>query len=298
MVKQINWKFVIWQIFLSIILIKPAVVSADELIIRALLPDPIEDETTEWILLENTSTATVSGQLCVSDGAGATKSFCWDSGIDPGTLYIHRADSKISLNNDLDWVELRLDDTLIDSSEPHQNITEGHIWTRLKDTWQAISWEDFSTRLLDGDWEIEADQAQTQTTPTPKSSPLVSPKPSSSPTPTPPSQGSQSDEPGKNSSGLDSSIQKTASKFPYQSLLQLPKLQSPMATFSAQLVTSSSAKLPEYPGLDAQTQQTLFRQWQRQALGGSYLLMMSGFCFELVSVPRLWRWYNDRRCIW
>lgn len=255
--------------------------TSPEVLIRAVYPNPVGDETEEWVMLENTAEASISGQWELSDGTGAIKTYGWET-VAPGFVKIPRTLSKISLNNDQDWVSLSLDGNLVAVSEPYDNLDEGLIWVQLSAGWQAITEADFELRAAAGDWQsdpeitdIEEETSQEESVvpvPTPRPTPAAAAaRGDPQPTPGPP-------------------------EIPYQEWLTAPHLSAfppPGGTDSA--VTSP---LPSYPTIDGAAQRRLYVQWQRQALAGSYLLLFAGLCGEVISVPVLLRWYNEKQCIW
>ena len=315
------WLFLFWLVV--------QVLASDEIIIRALYPNPPGSDEAEWILLENTTDQTLPGNYILRDGAGKVVEYQHNDQLQPGYLEIPRSLSKITLNNDSDWVELWQNDELVDISDTYKNLTEGKVFVKLDDAWSVIDLEDFQTRLENNDWLVvpaekedeEADNQDqnnnTQSQGTPK--PVSITAPSATPKHYPSNTGADISKPGidntitkngdDNLSTPDSGLEQNevdrqlSTDFSYQQSLILPILKPRLDVLEVNQDSNDTneapaASPPVYPIPDVAAEQAVFLNWQRRALFGSLSLIFSGLCWELISVPRLWHWYNDRQCRW
>ena len=111
--------------------------------ISEFLPNPVGDDAAgEFIELENTcNEIKLLDGVTVSDRYGTTKSFILNGfNIEPrGLLVLRREQTLISLNNDVEQVELTdAQGVLIDRSDVYEVVQEGYALARFDQNWQVV----------------------------------------------------------------------------------------------------------------------------------------------------------------
>lgn len=152
---------------------------AQELKIRALLANPADAEETEWIAIENTSSASVSANgYFLRDTQGSVKQYALSGSLSPGEIWVlPRTQTGITLNNDTEGAELLRNGSIVDFSPSLTNPGNDQVWIVLAGVWRFISLAEWVSRLEKKEWNV---------TPSPSPSPV----PSSSPSPLSDSPGS------------------------------------------------------------------------------------------------------------
>lgn len=149
--------------FVGLFLSVPFRVRAEgtELRVRAVLANPSAAEETEWIALENTSSATVSAQFwSVWDTFGKTVTYTLVEAFQPGEIRVlPRTKTGITLNNDQEGVELVFAGEIRQTVPTLSNPGNDQVWIALDTGWQYISLEEWHTRQGTRNWKSVSEGA-------------------------------------------------------------------------------------------------------------------------------------------
>lgn len=147
-----------------------APVSAQELRVRGVLANPSADESTEWIAVENTTSATVSAALYkIRDTMGKVVEYDLSGVFEPFELRIFpRTLSGITLNNDSEGAELLKNGSVQQSVPLFSSPGNDAVWAEVGSIWRYISLVEWLERAVARDWHTGT-------------SPVPSPLPSSVP---------------------------------------------------------------------------------------------------------------------
>lgn len=253
------------------------VFAIEPLVLRGMSAVPTEGS--EWIALENVSSSTISAQTwSVRDVQGSIKTWMIPV-IQPFELRVFMStETKISLNNTGDQLELLHGAEVVQSSAPYENLASGGLWVLLSAGWQELSVEEWEKRWPTRDWSVSAPSpTPSSIVPSPQSSPRMTP--SSTPfvvLPSPPAVPSSVPSP-------------TSLVSEWWSEIALPKV-------GFQASTSAEVDIPPIwerePGNFSQEKE-VFESWKKRiylrlasVLGGSVLAFF-------LCVPKLYRCYND-----
>jgi hypothetical protein len=154
----------------------PAWASGSPVVLRGMSAVP--SAGSEWIAVENTTNASSSAQIwSIRDVQGSVKTFVLPS-LSPYELRMFSGvETKISLNNTGDQVELVESGAVAQSSAPYEELVSGSLWVLLSTGWQEVTQEEWERRWPLRDWFLD-DQ---ESIPSPAPSTQVSPAPSASP---------------------------------------------------------------------------------------------------------------------
>ena len=250
-------------------------------ILRAMAPNPVGSDDFEWIVIENTSTASASAELLkLKDIEGTVVTYQLTGWLEPQELrVVPRSQSGITLNNTVDGVVLLENGVEIDRSDPYDGLAEGQVWVAFADgEWRAVSEAEYQEMASTRRWSLV----------------VSSPTPSITPSPTVSGQSSVI----KSSPSPTTSTEKTSDPPPfsstersgeYQRLLKVPVF---LATSSAS-VREQSTELPSPPPLDWEVETGVFMAWKRKALKGTIGVMFGGAVWLTLAISRLITWYNE-----
>lgn len=220
----------------------------------------------------------------IRDGAGSVKSFAISGGwLEKEIRLFSQTTTKISLNNDLDWVEFLQDGVLVSMSEIYESAPKGEVWLLTTEGWRFVTEAEWEQRVLTRDWsgiEPSPELTPSPLTPTPSSSGMVSPLPvraKTSPAPSvSPSSASQTHLQGKEASPL-----------PYT----LPTL-ARVSTQAAQVVASTSSGVLDDPSA-WEEEVDVFLAWRQKGRFWASVLLFGGTLMSLSTIPRLVHCYNE-----
>lgn len=124
--------------------------------VRAVLANPSAAEETEWIALENTSTATASATgYSLRDTQGSVKSFPLSGNLAAGEIFVlPRTLTGITLNNDRDGVELLKDGSVFQVVPDFTSPGNDQVWIDLAGKWQYVPLAEWLTRYEQRDWSL------------------------------------------------------------------------------------------------------------------------------------------------
>lgn len=240
----------------------------------------------EWIALENTNGATISAQVwSVRDVQGSIKTWSVPA-LQPYELKMFSGvETKISLNNTGDQVELLQNGLVVQSSAPYEELLSGSIWLLLSDGWREVTIEDWEQRWPLREWRVVA----VSPSPTPSPLQVVTPRPTPKPVVSP--QSSPVDLPRLASpSPMSSSAVKTQLKSDIWKDVAFPH-SGAVSSVSTGL-TSPSPIWEREPG-DFSMESERFRSWKRSIwLRLAFVFSFSVFTMTLCA-PRLYRCYNE-----
>ncbi len=258
-------------------------VQASELVIRALLPNPESGQ--EWIAIENTSSASYSAQgVAIRDGAGSVKSFVFTGEFFASEIRIlSQTTTKISLNNDTDWVELTRASQLEHMSEIYEAAPKGQVWLQTTQGWSFVPLSDWEDRLSRRDWEETGNTLETS--PKPSAQPSASPSVFSSPIVKATLRASSS--PGTRP--LSSS--QPVSSLSEVRLYEVPRLLAHVASSSSVASGAVQVSTRQEPDWDKEVEELL--AWRKQLRGWSSVVLLGASITLLYAVPKALRCYND-----
>ncbi len=259
--------------------------------LRALFPVP--SSGSEWIVVENPHDATISGKLwSIKDTVGSTKTWILPD-MAPNELKIFPAtQTKISLNNTGDQVQLLFQGVLFEESGLYGTLAPDAVWVLLDDGWQAMSLEEWEERWPRRDWTIWQDEVTEEVldelvgdgagAPSPTITKAVLPK--NTPVPTP----SASPQHTSQSLPLVSNEPPDDPPPTWWKYVLVPRLGT------LQAVSSSVQEVPIWerePADYTQEWQEVERWKQNVLLWSLVALVLSGMSFFLC-FPKLWDCYN------
>lgn len=254
------------------------------LLLRALAPNPSSGK--EWIALENTNVASVSATgYQLKDGAGSVKTFTLGGFVAAGEVRLFdQTQTKISLNNDQDWVELWYNNELLSMSDIYDGAQKGMIFLNSESGWIMVTEEDWLQRFTARDWQAP-DSENRENTPSPQL--VFTPAPQLSSVPKLKSPFPQMSEEVQERKELV-----VVSPSPFSG--RLPLLSWSVATLSSSSTSSTAFqkhKLPPIPDRSSEVQAWL--EWQSWVKIAGGLFLFGGGVMAVWTVPRLVRWYNE-----
>jgi len=146
-------------------------VAAQELRIRGVLANPSADESTEWIAVENTTSATVSASLYrIRDTMGKVVEYRLPGLFEPFELRTFpRTLSGITLNNDSEGAELLKNETVQQSVPLFSSPENDAVWAEIASGWLYLPVAEWLQRVSASDWQVKSSV---------EASPVPSPQPS------------------------------------------------------------------------------------------------------------------------
>jgi hypothetical protein len=257
-------------------------VRAQDVVLRALLPNPQGSDTNEWLALENTTTASISAQLYqLRDVSGAVTVYNPKGSWPAGVSRWPQSTTKINLNNEVDQIQLRLasNSAVIQISDQYTQASDDQVWLWCDDhVWRWVSLAEYTTREATRNWncaEVE-DVASTSTelaTPTPNPTPLATTSQSIVSTPLP----------TQRSTTTSPTPSTDPTTINWQRLLRMPGLS---ATAAAKIPSAPPIIIPKSPPFDGHTQAEWHR-WQQRAIAGSLAIFFGGACWFILALPTL-----------
>lgn len=161
-----------WLVFFLVLMwfLTGSQVSAQELRIRGVLANPSADESTEWIAVENATSATVSASLYrIRDTLGKVVEYVLPGTFEPFELRTFpRTLSGITLNNDSEGGELLQNESVVQSVPVLSSPGNDAVWAEVGSVWRYISLSEWLQRVAERDWQVES---------LPAASPVPSPLP-------------------------------------------------------------------------------------------------------------------------
>lgn len=278
--------WIVFGLFFLLVLTAPGA-RADSPVVVLRAMSAVPSAGSEWIALENTSGASISGQIwSIRDVQGSVKTWVLP-GLGPYELKMFSGtETKISLNNTGDQVELLQGNMVVQSSAPYEELTSGSIWVLLGEAWFEMTQEDWDERWPVRDWTVASPSPsptpQMSVAPTLVSSPKVTPSPKPTTTVVP----------------VISSPSPIVSQEPVSETVKASWWESVALPHNEAIATSSGGQ-PSLPPIwerepgDYTEESEIFRAWKRKIwLRLSVVFSCAVFSVSLCA-PRLYRCYND-----
>lgn len=175
-----------WLIFQGLTAISVAASTDSVVRVRALLPQP-ESPEIEWILLEKVGQLPSTTSAQVRDTHGSVKSSFVPLLHGQDWYWLTASQSAITLNNDMDAVEIFLEGEFQDRSATYSASRKSQVWTRLDSGWQWLDGPTFWNRWEERDWSSVATasaatpSSQSPPPKAPLTHPEISPAPANEP---------------------------------------------------------------------------------------------------------------------
>lgn len=240
-------------------------IQASDVRILAVFPNPVGNDSGEWIAVENMREATVAaGLYWLRDTVGSTKTASLSAFQPSERKTIHASQSGITLNNTGESVELLSGGVVVDTTPTLIATREGMVFFRSENTWIEITLDEYFERLT-----------------TEYLVPGVSRE-------------SEQDEQEDSREGPElflPSVTRQISKPEIENRVISRKL--PKFLPAATVATPSSFSWPTPPKPWYEQEMDVFLEWKRKAIFGSLSLMFGGICLLLVASPpvlRFWQW--------
>lgn len=242
-------------------------VSAFDLQIRAVFPNPVGIDTSEWVAIENTSAATISaGLYLLRDTTGSTKTASLSAFRPYEVKTITATQSGITLNNSGESVELLYGSSVIDSTANFIATQEGTVFLKLNESWVEVSLNEYQERLATKNWLVIREEAREVVF--------------------------DNDFENEVEGGMEVSLVPSHMEKSRAVNRKLPRL------FLAQSSATPSAGMlwPVPPEPHYDQEMALFLDWKKRAIIGSLSLIFGGTSLLFVSAPpllKMWRWLRE-----
>lgn len=264
---------VVWLFYVSVYKVRA---ESSVVVLRGLSAVPTEGS--EWIALENTSNATVSGQMwSIRDVQGSIKTWLVPV-LQPYELRMFSStETKISLNNTGDQVELLQGSSVVQSSSPYEELQTGSLWVLLSGGWQEMDADEWVRRWPIRDWQVQ----------------MIIASPSPVPSNTPTTVLVSSPSPLLFPSGVSRTTSTPVSKSLEKDWWDDVSLPLVAKTSTQSAVSISTPPIWERPPGDFDGEWQVFQNWKREIWYRLGVTFFSSFFVLALSAPKLYRCYND-----